>query len=159
MTNPPGETGHGAGDAVIIPSRGYTQSLASVRPALKFVERIRFEIPARLGVTGQCAAQAELVRMAPGIVMVITPPHMHWQVEPAVNAGCPEIMVVGDPGAHGPTGTGTHGIGVSVPSAAAVADATVGFDKLVHIAKGGMFMPGTMLVTTAAGRLSIITVA
>lgn len=62
-----------------------------------------------------------------------------------------------DPGAHAPAGTGTHGIGVSVPSAAEVAAATVGLDRLVHIANGGMFMPGTTLVTTAAGRPSITT--
>lgn len=91
--------------------------------------------------------------------MEITPPHMHWQIEPAASAGCPEIFVVGEPGCHGPVGTGTQGIGVRVPSAAAVADATVGFDRLVHIANGGMFMPGTMLVMTAAGRPSMVTVA
>src|SRR5690625_3260370 len=90
--------------------------------------------------------------------MEMTPPHAHWQSEPADSTACPEIVVLGDPGFHGPAGIGTQGIGVSVPSAAAVADATAGFDRLVHIAKGGMFIPGTTLVTTAAGRPSMSTV-
>ena len=54
------------------------------------------------------------------------------------------IKVFAAPGFQGPNGTGTHGIGVSTPSAALVADATVGFDRLVHIPNGGMFMFGTM---------------
>jgi hypothetical protein len=59
------------------------------------------------------------------------------------NAGWPPIMTVGEPGAHGADVTGTHGIGVSTPMAAAVADATVGFDGLEHIPKVGILTIGT----------------
>lgn len=43
------------------------------------------------------------------------------------------ISTVGEPGAHGAAHAGTHGIGVRMPSAAAVALATVGFAGLLHI--------------------------
>lgn len=42
-------------------------------------------------------------------------------------------MTVGEPGAHGAGQEGTHGIGVNTPNAAEVADATVGFARLLHI--------------------------
>lgn len=42
-------------------------------------------------------------------------------------------MTVGDPGAHGEAHAGTQGIGVSTPPALAVADATVGLERLLHI--------------------------
>ena len=78
----------------------------------------------------------------------------HWQV--ALTAGTPPIIVLGVPGVHGVV-TGTHGIGVSTPSAAAVAATTLGFDGEMHMPKGGMFAPGAMSVIVAAGRPSIIT--
>ena len=46
-------------------------------------------------------------------------------VHELVNAGMPPISTVGDPGFQGVV-TGIHGIGVSAPSAAAVAAATIG---------------------------------
>ena len=48
-------------------------------------------------------------------------------------AGFPPTRTVGDPGAHGAAQAGMQGIGVSTPSAAAVAAATVGFARDVHI--------------------------
>jgi hypothetical protein len=54
----------------------------------------------------------------------MTPPYAHWHVEPAVSAGEPPIKVLTAPGFHGVV-TGTHGIGVSTPSAALVAAATL----------------------------------
>jgi hypothetical protein len=50
-----------------------------------------------------------------------------------------------------------HGAGVSVPSAAAVAAATAGLVMVLHMPKGGMFAPGWMSMTVAAGRPSIVT--
>src|SRR4051794_10846050 len=44
-----------------------------------------------------------------------------------------------------------QGMGVSTPSAAAVAAATVGLARLVHMPKGGMLAPGIMSVMAAAG--------
>ena len=51
------------------------------------------------------------------------------------NAGLPPIITVGEPVAQGAVHAGTHGMGVSTPEAAAVADATVGFDMELHIPK------------------------
>jgi hypothetical protein len=87
----------------------------------------------------------------------MTPPHEQLQSDGAVSAGMLPIKVFAAPGFHGPNGTGTHGIGVSTPSAAAVAAATVGFDRLVHIPKGGMFIDGTMSLIVAAGLPSMKT--
>lgn len=42
-------------------------------------------------------------------------------------------MTVGEPGAHGDAHAGMHGIGVRTPLAADVADATVGFPRLLHM--------------------------
>jgi hypothetical protein len=44
-----------------------------------------------------------------------------------------------------------HGIGVSTPKAAAVADATSGLLGVVHIPKGMMFSIGTWSLMFAAG--------
>ncbi len=52
-------------------------------------------------------------------------------------------FTIGAPGAHGAEVAGTQGIGVSTPSAAAVAAATVGFAREEHIPKGMMFFMGT----------------
>jgi hypothetical protein len=62
-----------------------------------------------------------------------------------------EIKTVGAPGAHGAGITGTHGIGVSVPKAAAVAAATVGFAKDEHIPNGMMFTSGLLSMMFASG--------
>ena len=57
----------------------------------------------------------------------MTPPHAHISFDDSFSAGMLPIRTVGAPGAHGAGIVGTHGIGVSTPSAAAVAAATVGF--------------------------------
>ena len=62
------------------------------------------------------------------------------------NAGIFATNTVGDPGVHGAGKTGTHGIGVNTPNAAAVAAATVGFAMDMHVANVGIL----------AGKLSII---
>src|SRR4051812_23409716 len=67
------------------------------------------------------------------------------------SAGIPRSMIVGTPGAHGATVTGTQGMGVSTPSAAAVAAATVGFASDRHIPKGRIFIIGAKSRIFAAG--------
>jgi len=52
-----------------------------------------------------------------------------------LSAGLPPTSTVGEPGAHGAAHAGMHGIGVSTPSAAAVAAATAGFAGFEHIPK------------------------
>jgi hypothetical protein len=54
------------------------------------------------------------------------------------------------PGVQGVV-TGTQGIGVSTPKAAAVAAATVGFARLVHMPNGAMFVIGAKSMMVAAG--------
>lgn len=72
----------------------------------------------------------------------MTPPQVHIHFELLFKAGKLLIMTVGDPGAHGAGITGKQGMGVSTPRAAAVALATVGFAKDVHMPKGGIFTSG-----------------
>ena len=74
--------------------------------------------------------------------MVMTPAHEHMQVEVLFKAGCFPIMTVSDPGVQGDVVTGMQGIGVSTPSAAAVAEATVGLAMDMHMPKVGMFTMG-----------------
>jgi hypothetical protein len=95
--------------------------------------------------------------MLPGKPIVITPPHVQLHTDPAVSAGVPPIIVLGAPGFHGPSGTGTHGIGVSTPKAADVAAATCGFVRLEHTPNGGMLVIGMMSLIVAAGLFSIST--
>ena len=68
-----------------------------------------------------------------------------------LSAGMPLTSTVAQPGAQGAVVTGTHGIGVRTPSAAAVAEATVGLLGVLHMPKGGMFTIGAMSVMFAAG--------
>jgi hypothetical protein len=91
------------------------------------------------------------------MVMVITPPKEHTQVEPATSAGLPPMVVRGAVGIQVPAIAGTHGIGVSTPSAAAVAAATVGLAMLEHIPNGAMLTIGIMSAIAAAGRPSMVT--
>ena len=101
-------------------------------------------------------AHDDCVRVVPGDVMVMTPPHAQLQVEPAVRAGTPPSVVRAAPGFHGVV-TGTHGIGTSTPSAALVAAATVGFARLEHMPNGGMLTNGAQSLIVAAGRPSTVT--
>jgi hypothetical protein len=64
--------------------------------------------------------------------MVITPSQLHINFDVLFKAGWVPTDTVGDPGVHGEGVTGIHGIGVRTPKAAEVADATVGFERLVH---------------------------
>jgi hypothetical protein len=61
------------------------------------------------------------------------------------------IRTVGAPGAHGAGITGTQGIGVNAPKAAAVAAATVGFAIDEHIPNGMMFTIGLLSMMLASG--------
>jgi len=61
------------------------------------------------------------------------------------------IKTVGEPGTQGAGVTGTHGIGVNTPSAAAVAAATVGLDGDEHMPKGRIFNIGLLSMMFASG--------
>ena len=88
----------------------------------------------------------------PGLVTVITPPHVHWQVQVLSSAGMKPSKTVGAPGFQGVV-TGMQGIGVNTPDAAAVAEATVGLLGVVHMPNGMMFFMGTKSMMFAAGWL------
>ncbi len=59
-----------------------------------------------------------------------------------IEAGRLPTRTVGEPGAHGAGVFGTHGIGVSTPIAADVADATAGLARLIQTPKGAKFTMG-----------------
>ncbi len=66
------------------------------------------------------------------------------------------MRTVGDPGAHGAAQAGMQGWGVSTPKAAAVAEATAGLARELHIPKviGGLGIS----IMVAASALEIMTV-
>src|SRR5664279_3208202 len=87
----------------------------------------------------------------------MTPPHMHIKVEESSSAGMLASITVGAPGAQGAVVAGMQGIGVSTPSAAAVAAATTGFDGLWHMPNGMMLTIGLLSMMLAAGTYEVIT--
>ena len=80
---------------------------------------------------------------------------MHISLQLSIKAG---IMLTFScpPGVHGAVRAGTHGIGVSAPIAAAVAEATVGLASDWHMPNGAMLTIGLLSMMFAMGLLSII---
>jgi hypothetical protein len=74
---------------------------------------------------------------------------MHF--EQSLRAGKLAMSTVGAPGIQGAAVTGTQGIGVNTPKAAAVAAATVGFDGDWHMPNGKMLTNGLLSMILAAG--------
>jgi hypothetical protein len=74
-----------------------------------------------------------------------------------LRAGDFRKVTVDEPGAHA-TVTGIHGVGVSTPLAADVADAVVGFVRDEHIPNVGIFVTGIASLILAAAILSAVTV-
>jgi hypothetical protein len=72
-------------------------------------------------------------------------------LELLLRAGLFATNTVGHPGAQGAEVIGVQGIGVSTPSAAAVAEATAGFAMELHIPKGIIFINGILSIIVAAG--------
>jgi len=68
-----------------------------------------------------------------------------------LSAGILPIKTVGEPGTQGAGSTGTQGIGVNTPSAAAVAAATVGLAKDEHMPNGKTFNIGLLSMMFASG--------
>lgn len=87
---------------------------------------------------------------SPGLTTWITPPQEHINLELLLRAGMLPIRTVGDPGAHGAAVTGTQGMGVRTPNAAAVAAATVGLEGELHMPNGGMLEMGMLSMMVAA---------
>lgn len=87
----------------------------------------------------------------PGRMTLIIPPHAHMHFEESFSAGNPPIRTVGEPGTHGTVMLGMQGIGVSTPIAAAVAAATVGLARELHMPNGSMFTIGLLSMIFASG--------
>src|SRR5213594_2816601 len=73
-----------------------------------------------------------------------------------LRAGMPPSRKVGEPGVHGAGITGTQGMGVKTPRAAAVAEATVGLAIDMHMAKGGILTIGILSMMFAAGAPAMV---
>lgn len=97
-----------------------------------------------------------MVLVVPAFVTEITPAHEHIHLDVLFKAGNLRNVTVGEPGVHGVV-TGTHGMGVSTPLAAAVAEATVGFASEVQVANGGILVTGAKSIILAAGFFSPVT--
>ncbi len=80
--------------------------------------------------------------------MAIVPAHAHIHWQSCVNKGLPSINSALPDAIHDDV-CGTQGCGVSTPSAAAVAAATCGFARDVHIPKDGMFTPPAASIMVA----------
>lgn len=98
-----------------------------------------------------------MVCVWPGKVIVITPPQAQLQMQVLSIAGIFPYITVGMPGVQGVV-TGTQGIGVNTPIAAAVADATAGLVGVMHIPNGAMFVIGAKSMIVAAGILEADTI-
>jgi hypothetical protein len=82
---------------------------------------------------------------------------MHISLLVLFSAGWLANSTVGFPGIQGEGVLGMQGIGVSVPMAAAVADATTGLASDRHIPKGVMLTNGLLSIILACGLLLFIT--
>ena len=100
-----------------------------------------------------------MVVVCAGLVIEITPPQLQLHMEELFNAGWPPSITVGAPGDQGAAVTGMQGIGVNTPNAAAVAEATVGFEGDMHMPKGGMFTVGLLSMMLAAGAPTMVLLA
>jgi hypothetical protein len=85
------------------------------------------------------------------LIIVITPAHVHINLDVLFSAGLLAIRTVIEPGVHGAGITGTQGIGVNTPDAAAVADATDGFARDEHMPKGLILTIGLLSKILASG--------
>jgi len=97
------------------------------------------------------SAYAIISVACPGTVIEITPAQVHIKVLVLFNAGMLPRITVGEPGVQGAAVAGTHGIGVSTPMAAEVAEATLGLASDVHMPNGRILTMGTLSIMFAAG--------
>jgi hypothetical protein len=88
---------------------------------------------------------------SPGLVIWITPPHMHTHLLVLFKVGIFASKTVGAPGTQGASVLGIQGIGVKTPNAAAVAAATIGFAGELHTPKGKIFTIGLLSIIFASG--------
>src|SRR3954451_7416881 len=107
--------------------------------------------PGRDTVNPRGFGQGTITVTWPGTVTLITPAQVHMHLQLLSSVGILPSITVGAPGIHGATVSGIQGMGVSTPMAAAVAEATTGLARLMHIPNGMMFSIGTKSMIFAAG--------
>ena len=95
-----------------------------------------------LGSSIRESAYGTLTVNCPGVTTEMIPPKLHIHLDVLLSAGKLLMSTVGEPGAQGAAVAGIQGMGVRTPNAAAVALATVGFAKDMHIAKVGILAMG-----------------
>jgi len=83
------------------------------------------------------------------------PPHTHIRVDILSKVGALASSTLGAPVTQGAGVFGIQGMGVRAPIAAAVADATVGFSRDVHIPKGMILTIGAWSIMLASGTWSV----
>jgi len=93
----------------------------------------------------------------PGICTSITPAHKHISLQFFVTPGWLATVTIILPGIQGDGVLGIHGIGVSAPIAAAVAEATTGLASDWHKPNGRIFTMGLLSIILACGMLLFIT--
>ena len=81
---------------------------------------------------------------------VICPPQIHMHFDDFVMTGAPPTITRDDE-IHGAGVTGTQGMGVSTPSAAAVADATTGLAMERHKPNGAILTIGLLSIMLPTG--------
>ncbi len=79
----------------------------------------------------------------PGLTTETTPAQLHMHFDVMSSIGILPSETVAAPGTQGDAVAGMHGIGVSTPSAAAVALATTGLAIEKHMPNGMMLSIGT----------------
>lgn len=89
--------------------------------------------------------------------MLMTPPYEQLHFDVLLRAGLPPIITVDEPGAHGAV-AGMQGMGVSTPSAAAVAAATVGFAGLLHMPNVARLTIGAESIMVASAIMLPLTI-
>ncbi len=89
--------------------------------------------------------------------MLMVPAQAQLAVQVLLKAASIPMVTVGEPGDQGATMTGTQGMGVSTPCAAAVAADTVGLASDVQLPKGMMLDMGTKSMIVPAGLLQAFT--
>jgi hypothetical protein len=93
--------------------------------------------------------------VCPGLSTEIDPPQVHNSLQLLLTIGIEPLSTAGTPGSQGEAVAGTQGIGVRTPSAAAVAEATVGFDGEVHMPNGGTLTMGLKCELLADGTADV----
>lgn len=124
-------------------SMKWEHSSVEVAGAIAIFIRSEGMVPTSVALRLQPIAQGTCTVNCPGLVMEITPPQVQKHFELLFNVGKLLSKTVGTPGTHGAGITGTQGIGVRTPKAAAVALATAGLANELHIPKGKILTSGT----------------